>query len=126
MKYWLTTLGLISAIDDSIHAPSPKSSNDRSSPSEPPATPVTPLSYVYLKPEEIDYHCLHRILSALSDNLYNIYFDYKSGKEPWTALVDEDGLDDAGIERFTSCSFNKFMMTDSKPINDQLHEFQDY
>src|SRR3954467_12399003 len=129
MKYWLTTLGLISAIDDSIPAPSPKPSSDGASPteqSESPATPATPSSYVYLKPEEIDYHCLHRILSALSDNLYDIYFEYKSAKELWTALTDEYGLDDAGIERFTSSSFNKLMMTDSKPLNEQLHEFQDF
>ena len=81
MKYWLTTLGLISAIDSSIPAPSPKPSSDEASPTElvtSPATPATPStpsssSSVYLKPEEIDYHCLHRILSALSDNLYGIY-----------------------------------------------------
>ena len=54
------------------------------------------------------------------------YYKYKSANEVWTALEDEYGLDDARIERFTSSSFNKFMMTDSKPINDQLHEFQDY
>ena len=40
-----------------------------------------------------------------------------------TALEDEYSFNDAGIERFTSSSFNKFMM---KLINDQLHEFQDY
>ena len=44
----------------------------------------------------------------------------------WIAFEDEYGLDDAGIERFTSSSFNKFIMTDSKLINDQLHEFQVY
>src|SRR5207253_1337203 len=92
MKYWLTTLGLISAIDHSVPVPSPRPSNGVSSPSDAlttPATPATPStpsssSYVYLKPEEIDYHCLHRILSALSDNLYDIYFEYKSAKELWT------------------------------------------
>jgi len=49
-----------------------------------------------------------------------------SAKELWTALEEEYGLDDAGIERFTSSSFNKFMMFDNKPIDDQLHEFQDF
>jgi len=117
-------LSLISVINDTIPASSPKPSSVRSSPVETP--PITPSSYIYLKPEEIDYHCLHRMLSTLSDNLYDIYYEYKSAKEPWTALEDEYSLDDAGIERFTSSSFNKFMMTDSKSINDQLHEFQDY
>jgi len=75
-----------------------------------------------MKPGEINYHCLHRILRALSDSLYDIYYKYKRAKELWITLEDEYSLDDAGIERFTS-SFKKFMMTDSKPINDQLHEF---
>src|SRR5436190_1292106 len=127
MKYCLTNLGLILAIDDSIPVSSPKPSTDGSSPIEEsespatPATPTTPTSSVYLKPEEIDYHCPYRILSTLSDNLYDTYYEYKSAKELWTALIDEYGLDDAGIERFTSSSFNKFMMTDFKPINEQLH-----
>jgi len=45
------------------------------------------------------------------------YYEYKSVKELWTTLEDEYGLDDAGIKRFTSSSFNKFM-SDKKPIND--------
>ena len=76
-----------------------------------------------LKPEEIDYHCLHRILSALSDSLYDIYYEDKSAKELRTTLENEYGLDDVGIKRFTWSSFNKFMMSDSKLINDQLYEF---
>ena len=42
MKYWLTTLGLISAIDSSIPAPSPKTSSDGASPTELVASPATP------------------------------------------------------------------------------------
>jgi len=120
MKYWLTTLDLISAIDDTIPTLSSKPSSVESSPVETP--PTTPSSYIYLKPKEIDYNCLHKTLITLFDSLYDIYYEYKSTKELWTTLEDEYGLDDAGIERFTS-SFNKFMITDSKPINDQLHEF---
>jgi len=130
MKYWLTTLGLISAIDDSILAPSPKSSHAKSSTTE--TLPLILFSYIYLKPKGIDYHYLHRIFSTLSDSLYdiyyeyNIYYEYKSAKELRTTLEEKYSLDDAGIERFTSSFFNKFMMTDSKLINNQLHEFQNY
>jgi len=94
MKYWLTTLWLISVIDDSIHAPSPKPSPAQSSPTE---TPPSTLSSIYFKPEEIHYHCLHRILSALSDILYDIYYEYKSAKELWRAHEEEYGLDDNEI-----------------------------
>ena len=79
MKYWLTILGLISAVDDTISVLSPKPSHIRSSLVE---TPLTiHFSYIYLKPDEIDYHCLHKIRSALSDSLYNIYYEYKSAKK---------------------------------------------
>ena len=112
----LTTLGLISAIDNTIHVPSPKPSPAKSSSAEAPSS--TPSFYIYLKPEEIDYHCLHRIRSALSDSPYDIYYDYKSVKELWTTLAEEYGLDDAGIERVTSSFFNKFMISNNRPIND--------
>ncbi|XP_020247372.1 uncharacterized protein LOC109825063 isoform X2 [Asparagus officinalis] len=123
MKYWLTTLGLISAIDSdfSLSTPTPSSSSQV----EPIPTPTTS-SGISKSPEEINFHCYNRILSALSDKLYDIYYEYKDAKELWVALESEYGLDDAGIERFSSSSFNKFVMVDSKPINDQLHEFQDY
>ena len=124
MKYWLTILGFISAINDIISAPSPKPLSVEISHVETP--PTTPFFYIYLKPKEIDYHCIHRILNALSHSLYNIYYKYKNAKELWTAFEDEYDLDDVRIEKFASSSFNKFMMTDSKSINDQLHEFQDY
>jgi len=123
MKYWLITLGLISAIDDLITVPSPKPSPVKLSSAE---APSTPSFFIYLKPEEIDYHCLHRILSVLSDSLYDIYYEYKNVKELLTTFEEEYGLDDAGIEKYTSSSFNKFMMSDNKPINDQLHEFQNF
>ena len=105
---------------DTIPA-TPKPSLVGSSPIETP--PVTSSPYIYLKPENIDYHCLHKILSALSDSLYDIYYKYKSVKKIWAALEEDYGLDDARIERFASSSFNKFMTTDNKSFNDQLHEF---
>jgi len=93
----VTTLGLVPAINDSIPAPSPKPSLAQSSPAENP--PSTPSSIIYLRVEEIDYHYIYRIISALTDNLYDIYYKYKSAKEMWTTLVEEYGLDDAGIKR---------------------------
>ena len=128
MKYWLTTLGLLSAFDTS------ESSTSGSQPLTPdPAQPAPSTSgsgassfSSSMKPEEINYHCCHRILSALADNLYDIYYEFKSAKDLWNALEAEYGYDDAGILRFTSSSFNKFIMVDDKPINEQTHEFLDF
>jgi len=58
--------------------------------------------------------------------LYDIYYEYKNAKELHNALEEEYNLDDAGIGWFISSSFNKFMMVDSKPNIDQIHEFQVY
>ncbi|XP_020272327.1 uncharacterized protein LOC109847511 [Asparagus officinalis] len=123
MKYWLTTLGLISTIDSdfSLSTPTPSSSSQ----AEPTSTPTT-TSGISKSSKEINFHCYYRILSALSDKLYDIYYEYKDAKDLWVSLESEYCLDDAGIVRFSSSSFNKFVMVDSKPINDQLHEFQDY
>ena len=80
-------------------------------------SPTHPSTHTSMKPEEIDYRCCHRILSALMDNLYNIHYKHKSAKEQLDALEEEYDLDDTRIERFTS-SLNKFTMVDSKPINE--------
>ncbi|KAK2981043.1 hypothetical protein RJ640_005935 [Escallonia rubra] len=66
-----------------------------------------------------------RILSALSDRLYDVYHATKSAKELWNLLQGEYGIDDAGIERFNASTFNKFVMVEGKAISDQIHEFQD-
>ena len=79
-----------------------------------------------MKLEEIDYYCYHKILSALTNNLYTYILSTRVTKKLWNALEEKYGLDDAGIELFISSSLNKFMMVDSKPINEQIHEFQDY
>ncbi|KAJ6847317.1 uncharacterized protein M6B38_281755 [Iris pallida] len=121
MRFWLTTLGLMSAIDGStpiINDSDDTESDIGMSKSSGTSKPKTP--------KEIDFHCFHRILSALSDSLYDIFFEYKSAKELWDALEDEYACDDAGIERSTSSAFNRYFMVDDKPMNEQIHEFQKY
>ena len=95
-KFWLTTLRLWPIIDQSSTS---SSSN----------TPDTP---------EQDYLCKGRILSALSDSLYDIYPSTKSAKELWDNLEAEYGLYNAGVERFNITSFLRYVMVDDKCIND--------
>ncbi|KAK3037902.1 hypothetical protein RJ639_031793 [Escallonia herrerae] len=106
MKYWLTVLGFISAIEENNNQPRESSS--------------------WYTPEQIEFHCLNRILSALSDRLYDVYHATKSAKELWNLLQGEYDIDDAGIERFNASTFNKFVMVEGKAISDQIHEFQDH
>lgn len=86
LKYWLTVLGLMSVIEEP--------GQDKPSSS-------------WLTPEEIEYHCYNRILSALSDHLYDVYHSTTStAKELWDALEAEYGIIDAGVDRFTISNFN--------------------
>ena len=87
IRFWLTTLNLITTIEP-----------DNSSVS----TPITP--------QEIEYHCLHRILKALPDRLYDIYYVITSAKTLRDTLEKKHGLDDIGIKYFKASDFNKFKM----------------
>ena len=71
-----------------------------------------------ITPEEIDYHCLHRILGVLSDNLYDLYYNLKNASELWDTLEAKYGLDDIRIKRFKTLDFNKFKFIDNKPMNE--------
>ncbi|KAK3015864.1 hypothetical protein RJ639_006552 [Escallonia herrerae] len=106
MKYLLTVLGFISTIEEN-------NSQSRESSS-------------WCTPEQIEFHCHNRIISALSDRLYDVYHAIKSAKELWNLLQGEYGIDDAGIKRFNASTFNKFIMVEGKAISDQIHEFQDH
>ncbi|KAH7853202.1 hypothetical protein Vadar_034739 [Vaccinium darrowii] len=81
----------------------------------------------WLTPEQIEFHCFNRILSAMSDHLYDVYHSTTTttAKELWKTLEAEYGTVDAGIERFTVSNFNGYKMKDEKPVGDQIHEFQE-
>ena len=104
-RYWLTMLGLVSALGEN------QSSEETSS---------------WLTQEQKEYHCLNRILSALSDHLYEVYQSTtKMAKELWNTLEVEYGIDDAGIKRFAISNFNSYKMVNNKSVGDQIHEYQE-
>ena len=105
MRYWLTVLGLISALGEN------QSGEETSS---------------WLTQEQKEYHCLNRILSALFDHLYDMYQSTtKMAKELWNTLEVEYGIDDVGIKRFAISNFNSYKMVDNKSVGDQIHEYQE-
>ena len=120
MRFWLTTLGLISVLEY-------QNTSKETSTSTPQTETLAPTSSTPTKPtKDQDYLCLNRILSALSDTLYDIYCEFDSAKELWEALETEYGFDDVGAHRFSASSFYNFKMVNDKPIGDQLHTFQDH
>ena len=60
------------------------------------------------------------------NTLNDITYEYKSANKLWDALEEEYDIDDVWIEQSTSSSLNKFLIVDSKPIIDQIHEFENY
>lgn len=74
MKFWLTTLGLMSVLEHentSKETPTPTTQKETSTPTSSTSTKPT---------KDQDYLCLNRILSALSDTLYDIYCEFDSLK----------------------------------------------
>ena len=105
MRYWLTVLGLVSDLGESQYGEETSS---------------------WLTQEQKEYHCLNRILSALSDHLYDVYQSTtKTAKELWNTLEAEYGIDDAGTKRFSISNFNNYKMVDNKSVGDQIHVYQE-
>lgn len=78
MKFWLTTLDLIFVIDGSTPI-----TNDSDETESDVGVSKSSSSTKHKTPKKIDYHCFHKILSAMSESLYDIFFEYKSTKELW-------------------------------------------
>ncbi|KAI5333799.1 hypothetical protein L3X38_023931 [Prunus dulcis] len=112
LKYWLTVLGLDSALED-------QTTPDKT-------TETTSKTKEKMTKEELEYHCHNRILSALADDLYDVYQDTKKAKTLWDELEAEYGIEDAGIDRFTISNFNNYMMVENKTVSEQIHEYQDF
>ena len=108
LEAWLVALGLISAIGKILPFNSSTDFSDKSPKFS----------------EEIDYHCRFRILSCLSDDLYETYRKFTTSKQLWQALENTYTKDNEGAMRFTISDFNNFKMVDNLPIIDQIHTFQ--
>ena len=63
-------------------------------------------------PEEIDFQCLNRIFTILSDRLYDKYFDFKTAKGIWLALEKEYVPNDATRISHLSIEFENYKMVD--------------
>ncbi|KAK8914272.1 Protein FAR1-RELATED SEQUENCE 5 [Platanthera zijinensis] len=133
VEYWLNTLGLLSAIFDApsseTEIPSAANAVASSLPSSSSSSANTTRTYIrrvpYRDPVDVEYHCRNRILSALSDSLYDVFLQYHTAKDLWYALEARYNLDNAGIERYNVSNLHKFKIDASKPINPQIHQLDE-
>ncbi|KAM7465056.1 hypothetical protein LguiB_012618 [Lonicera macranthoides] len=67
--------------------------------------------------------CRHTILSTLSNELFDIYYSYKSSYEIWESLHKKYVIEDVGTQKYAIGNFLKFQMTEDKDISTQINEF---
>ncbi|XP_047952374.1 uncharacterized protein LOC125197908 [Salvia hispanica] len=72
-----------------------------------------------------DYLCKNFTLSALDDSLYNVYSVLTTSKEMWENLEKKYSIDNvAGTEHVVVSKFMDYKMVDSRPVMEQVQEFQ--
>ncbi|XP_059310310.1 uncharacterized protein LOC132061531 [Lycium ferocissimum] len=64
------------------------------------------------------------ILSALEDDLYNVYKARETSKELWSALEKKYKTEDACLKKFVVAKFLDYKMVDGKTLGTQVQELQ--
>ncbi|XP_060186796.1 uncharacterized protein LOC132616199 [Lycium barbarum] len=109
MFFWLTTLGM------------------QKFTSEDPPVPATdmPDNQKFMVTEawkQADFLCKGYILSALEDDLYNVYSEIETSKELWSALEKKYKIEDACLKKFVVAKFLDYKMVDGKTVGTQIEE----
>lgn len=68
--------------------------------------------------------CKGYILSALEDDLYNVYSTVETSKELWSALEKKYKIEDACLKKFVVAKFLDYKMVDGKTVGTQVQELQ--
>ncbi|MCF8704054.1 hypothetical protein L3055_10995 [Corynebacterium sp. MC-02] len=74
--------------------------------------------------KQADFLCKGYILSALEDNLYNVYSTVETSKELWSALEKKYKTEDACLKKFVVAKFLDYKMVDGKTVGTQVQELQ--
>ncbi|KAL0443926.1 UNVERIFIED_CONTAM: hypothetical protein Slati_2115300 [Sesamum latifolium] len=60
----------------------------------------------------------------MTNKLFDLFVNKKSAKEIWKTLETRYGGDDADRKKYVVGKWLQFLMTDDKPILDQVHEYE--
>ncbi|XP_019251306.1 PREDICTED: uncharacterized protein LOC109230240 [Nicotiana attenuata] len=74
--------------------------------------------------KQADFLCKGYILSALEDDLYNVYSAVNTLKELWDALEKKYKTEDACLKKFVVAMFLDYKMIDSETVGTQVQELQ--
>jgi len=67
--------------------------------------------------------CHHIMLSALSNNLFDVYCSYKEAKEIWGSLILKYIAEDVVRQRFVIGKYYRWEMIEDKDIKIQINEY---
>ena len=59
----------------------------------------------------------HAILSTLTNELFDVYCQYKTAKEIWDVLTKKYIVEDVGTQKYVIGNFRKFQMTEDKDVS---------
>ena len=65
----------------------------------------------------------HAILSTLTNELFDVYYQYKVAKEIWDVMTKKRILEDDGTQKYAIGSFRKFQMIEDKDVSSQIHDY---
>ena len=62
-------------------------------------------------------------LNTLTNELFDVYCQYKFAKEIWDALTKKYTVEDAGIQKYAIRNFRKFQMIEDRDVSSQIHDY---
>ncbi|XP_060170498.1 uncharacterized protein LOC132601435 [Lycium barbarum] len=113
MFFWLTTLGMQKFTNEDPPVPEE-------------GMPENQRFMVIEAWKHSDFLCKGYILSALEDDLYNVYSSAKTSKELWIVLEKKYKTEDACLKKFVVAKFLDYKMMDSKTVGTQWRDFKNY
>ncbi|KOM38514.1 hypothetical protein LR48_Vigan03g189600 [Vigna angularis] len=67
--------------------------------------------------------CRHTLLSALSNDLFDVYCSYKEAKDIWDSLILKYTTEDVVRQRFVIGNYYRWEMIEDKDIKTQINEY---
>ncbi|XP_019251218.1 PREDICTED: uncharacterized protein LOC109230145 [Nicotiana attenuata] len=109
--FWLTTLGMQKFTSEEPPVPTADMSDNE--------------KFMVVEAwKQADFLCKGYILSALEDDLYNVYSAMNTSKELWDTLEKKYKTEDACLKKFVVAKFLDYKMIDSKTVGTQVQELQ--
>ena len=65
----------------------------------------------------------HVSLSTLTNELFDVFCQYKVAKEIWDALTKIYIVKDAGTQKYAIGNFRKFQITEDRDVSSQIHDY---